>query len=254
MDMEIIDGLEVNTKTFGKTYFRHTKFVLQRKDVEDDYYVAVAKCRFADATPAHIRSMKLTKIPNNLIFPMYAEGLTVAPDPLPYNVYIKSPKLLHFGLGEGQAPPNMAARLLNEAQICEALVKNPHPNVARYHGCIVKDGFIKGLVFTRYSLNLNERAAESIPIKIDPLVKLIKKGVKHLHSMGLAHNHIHPTNIMLRDDDQPVIIDFSSVLAHGQALEGWGAGAPPWIPPEATKSDEYNDHYALQQIYHWLRT
>jgi serine/threonine protein kinase len=73
-----------------------------------------------------------------------------------------------------------------------------------------------------------------------------------MHTLGIAHNNIRPTNIMM-DGDMPIIIDFASTLSFGKGLAGWRAGSQPWIPPEAIASDEYNDHYAAQQIYHWLR-
>jgi serine/threonine protein kinase len=250
MDMNIIDGQEVGRKSFGRNYFDHTKFICQRKGTEDDYYYGIGKCRFADATPEQISTMRLVKIPNEMIFPKYEEGLTVAPDPLPHNVYIKSPRIIDFG--ESEASANVSLHLLHEARMCELLKSNPHPNIAVYHGCIVKGGLIRGLCFQRYPLNLQKRAAENIPINIDHCFKHIKKGVKHMHTLGIAHNNIRPTNIMM-DGDMPIIIDFASTLSFGKGLAGWRAGSQPWIPPEAIASDEYNDHYAAQQIYHWLR-
>lgn len=250
MDMEIVDGHEVGKKSFGRTYFDHTKFICQRKGSEDDYYYGIGKCRFADATPEHLRTLRLIKIPNELIFPKFEEGLTVAPDPLPHNVYIKSPRLIDYG--DSERPANLGIGLLHEARMCEVLKRNPHPNIAVYHGCIVKEGVIKGLCFQRYPLNLNKRAAENIPIDIDHCYKYIKKGVKHMHTLSIAHNNIRPSNIMM-DGDNPIIIDFASTLNFGESLAGWRCGTQPWIPPKATVSDAYNDHYASQQIYHWLR-
>ncbi|KAK0390745.1 hypothetical protein NLU13_0248 [Sarocladium strictum] len=250
MDMEIVDGHEVGRKSFGRSYFDHTKFICQRRGVEDDYYYGIGKCRFADATPELIKSLRLIKIPNDLIFPPYEEGLTIAPNPLPHNVYIKSPRLIDFG--DSEASSNVGRHLLHEAKMCELLRNHPHPNIAQYHGCIVRDGVIKGLVFQRYPLNLKKRAAENIPINIDHCFKFIKKGIKHMHTLNIAHNNIRPENVMM-DGDMPIIIDFASTLEFGAKLAGWRCGSQPWIPPEAKQSDEYNDHYAAQQIYHWLR-
>lgn len=250
MDMDIVDGKEFGRKSFGRTYFDHTKFICLRKGSEDDYYYGVGNCRFAEATPEHVRTLRLVKIPNDMVFPLFEPGLTVAPDPLPHNVYIKTPKLVDFD--DTQRPSDISARLLHEARICELLVKHAHPNVAQYHGCIVKGGLIRGLCFTRYPLSLDQRAAESIPLNIDHCVKHLKKGIKHLHSLGLAHNNIHPTNIMMQGDN-PIIIDFHSTLKFGASLEGSRPGLPPWIPPKVLLSDAYNDHYAAVQVYHWLR-
>jgi serine/threonine protein kinase len=250
MDMEIVDGLEVGKKTLGVTYFHHTKFICQRKGQEDDFYYGIGNYHFADATPEHVRALRLIKIPNHLIYPKYEDGLTIAPDPLPPNVYIKTPRLVHFG--DSRRPLDLSVKFLNEARKCEVLKNHPHRNVATYHGCIVKDGYIKGLCFAWYPLNLEKRSMENIPIDVNQTVKFLKRAVKHLHALGFAHNNIHPTHIMM-DGENPVLIDFGSTLAFGQRLDGWRAGSEPWIPPKARISDAYNDYYGVTQIYHWLR-
>jgi serine/threonine protein kinase len=36
----------------------------------------------------------------------------------------------------------------------------------------------------------------------------IEAGIRHLHHLGRIHNDINPANIMISEDDPPVIIDF----------------------------------------------
>lgn len=47
----------------------------------------------------------------------------------------------------------------------------------------------------------------------------IERGIKHLHSLGLVHTDVNPSNIML-DWDEAVIIDFGSCRRVGESLEG----------------------------------
>lgn len=51
-------------------------------------------------------------------------------------------------------------------------------------------------------------------------------GVSHLHSLGVAHNDLNPRNILLDENDRPVIFDLGSCKAFGEKLtEG---GIPKW--------------------------
>ena len=46
----------------------------------------------------------------------------------------------------------------------------------------------------------------------------VESGIRHLHSLGLIHNDINPSNIML--DGEIPIIDFGSCQREGESLEG----------------------------------
>jgi len=48
--------------------------------------------------------------------------------------------------------------------------------------------------------------------RIDHYLEGIASGVGHMHSLGLIHNDIDPSNIMITEDDSPVVIDFDSCL------------------------------------------
>lgn len=41
-----------------------------------------------------------------------------------------------------------------------------------------------------------------------PYFVQLLSAVQHLHSHGIAHNDIKPSNILLSQDDRPVLIDF----------------------------------------------
>ena len=54
----------------------------------------------------------------------------------------------------------------------------------------------------------------------------IEAGVRHMHKLGLVHNDLNPSNIMM-DGDNPVIIDCDSCKREGDEL-GSKAGTDGW--------------------------
>lgn len=78
----------------------------------------------------------------------------------------------------------------------------------------------------------------------------IKDGIKHLHSLGLVHNDINPSNIML-DGDRAIIIEFGSCRKLGQSLEGVGR-TYEWYDEQVQQSSFENDLNALEEICIWL--
>ncbi|KAI9729815.1 MAG: hypothetical protein M1834_006563 [Cirrosporium novae-zelandiae] len=101
--------------------------------------------------------------------------------------------------------------LLQEAQICEILKKSPHPKIVEYFGCVLQGEQIVGLCFKRYKINLAERIEDTEhPLDRDMCLKGIKEGIKHLHSLGLIHNDLKSSNIMLNAYDVPIIADYDS--------------------------------------------
>jgi serine/threonine protein kinase len=143
---------------------------------------------------------------------------------------------------------------MNEIATCETLKMNPHPNISRYHGCVVEDGWIKGLSFDRYAMTLAERVQDERPLDIDACLRGIQAGVDHLHSLGLIHNDLHPDNIMMNGDDTVVIIDFDSSRPKGMGLEGAKGGTVDWTDVHAVRAERENDMYSMHLIWVFLVT
>lgn len=78
----------------------------------------------------------------------------------------------------------------------------------------------------------------------------IESGIKHLHALGLVHNDINPSNIML-DSDQAIIIDFGSCRRVGESLEDVGR-TYEWYDEEVKTAVPDNDLDALEEILIWL--
>lgn len=89
----------------------------------------------------------------------------------------------------------MSLQLREEIVIHEQLKLHPHPNVVRYHGVQVEDGYVVGLVLDKLDVNVIE--ALEYPIKksrlwtVEEVVKDIKQGLDHLHALGIMHVSSH---------------------------------------------------------------
>ena len=95
-----------------------------------------------------------TPIPVEHYRPRIYDKLMVAPASMPKGCYKKFPSLVSYN----PSKPTLLSRiLLQEAQICDLLASKLNSYVATYQGCIVEDGRIAGLCFTRYPQTLVNR-------------------------------------------------------------------------------------------------
>jgi serine/threonine protein kinase len=67
-----------------------------------------------------------------------------------------------------------------------------------------------------------------------------------MHKLGLVHNDLNPSNIMM-DGDNPVIIDFDSCKREGDEL-GSKAGTDGWTLDGQDHAMRENDLYSLSKI------
>jgi serine/threonine protein kinase len=79
----------------------------------------------------------------------------------------------------------------------------------------------------------------------------IEQGIRHLYGLGRIYNDIHPANIMISEDDTPVIIDFDSSSVEGTELDRvkrtYGS-----FDPRVRESQKSNDLNALAELRVWL--
>ena len=141
----------------------------------------------------------LIPIPKEDLWPPFTDHLTLAPYPLPSDIFFKKPSLIGLGSETGPKPREV---LLHEAHMCEILRRHPHPNIASYLGCVRDKGLITGLCFVRYKETLSDRLRDSNrPLNLHSCLKGVKNGLDHLHDLGLYHNYINLANIMLDKED-----------------------------------------------------
>lgn len=193
----------------------------------------------------------LREIADDTVYPEVTPGLTiVAADNELKSLYIKRPKLLCLdNPDEAQLLPRLLA---DEARTLECLQRCKHKNLVRYYGCISRRGKIVGIALEKYDVILQYRFEDDPrEFNIDACVSGIRAGMKHLHSLGFAHNDLNPMNIALDKDDQPVILDFGSCRRFGEML--LSGGTPGWMDEDYSTSSPHHDESALRKVEAWLR-
>lgn len=159
--------------------FDHIRVIFRRGS---RYLFARQQDRYApiDATKLH-----LEEIPDAFLYAPVPASLTRAPDPLPANSYLKEPNLLDFG-----ETSNCCIVLLQEAEIYELLRQHPHPNIARYYGCVAENDRFRGICLQRYSITLKqrvERPANGKDKHQPALTKTERQGLMQGIRSGVAH-------------------------------------------------------------------
>ncbi|KAK0710701.1 kinase-like domain-containing protein [Lasiosphaeris hirsuta] len=196
-------------------------------------------------------------IPDDWAFPEYSEDLTVAPNDgiVSDGLYLKRPNISLFDPDDVDKYLPTTPRLCREeAVIMETLLlRNPHPNIVRYHGCRVRRNRVTGLLLDAYSTDLNALESDKALLEsIDrtAFVAGIESAIAHLHSLGLAHNDLNPANIMLGKSGEPILIDFDSCRPFGERL--LSGGTRGWIDEKLKTSEKENDLAAIPKIVKWL--
>lgn len=213
----------------GAENFCYTAVVLE---IGRSYYLARFPGRATNFTAEEVNKLKETAklVPPEHLWPPAEDGLTAAPNPLPRGCYIKQQRLVAYeSMSEPFWPKDL---LLKEARTCELLRASPHPNIAEYLGYVRDNGRMRGLCFAKYGKTLADWLKDGDrKLDAEEILNGIRSGIEHLHGLGLVHNDINPTNIMLRSDYTPVIIDFDSCEREGavpeckQGTTGWDDGA-----------------------------
>ncbi|EFW22500.1 conserved hypothetical protein [Coccidioides posadasii str. Silveira] len=75
----------------------------------------------------------------------------------------------------------------------------------------------------------------------------IESGIKHMHTLGLIHNDLNTSNVIMDKRDNPVIIDFDSCQREGAQL-GLKAGTVGWAMEDTVYAIWQNDFFGLSKI------
>merc|ERR1712000_25844 len=223
---ELLCCNEAWTDDNDDSVFDHRSVVLRHGE---KYFFARDLRRKGDIDPT---KLNLEQIPITHMRAPFAEHMTIAPDwPLDLeDVYIKEPCLDTYGHCSAATQKTFSEPQLQEVEVYEQLRQSPHPNIGTYHGCVVKDGRIKGLCLRRYDRTLAEIVREE-SIGHDQLkayIEDVERGIKHLHSLGLVHGDLNPHNVMVdKSRNTAVLIDFDSCRPVGERM-GHKAGTPDW--------------------------
>lgn len=177
-------------------------------------------------------------------------------------LYLKGPNLTSYN--PSKRDDTLAIRLLQEAYVQEKLLRNPHPNVGSYLGCLVEDGLIVRLAFKRLEETLYElidsphTSPESFTFQQrENCMDQVEAAAMHIHSLGLAHNDISPSNIMFSSSGRTILIDMDSCAPLGKPITKGGL-VTGWRGPIHGQGREFKnssielDELAIQEIRKWL--
>ena len=243
--MKVIECLQAYREDGDDWTFDHYSIVLSQST---EVFKAQSQLEFT--VPLDIDAEQLDcpliPIPKEHLWPPFTDHLTLAPHPLPNDTFLKRPSLARLGSETGPKPREI---LLHEAHMCEILRRHPHPNIASYLGCVRDEGLVTVLCFVRCKETLSDRLGDSNrPLNLRSCLEGVRNGLDHLHNLGLNHDDINPANIMLDQEDVPIIIDFDSCQREGEL--SFGIGTPGWTNSSITGfSERKNDDFRLMQLY-----
>jgi serine/threonine protein kinase len=253
--MEIVNSAECFEDFGDECKFSYLQLIIRENGL---LYSAKCLCRqpnVAELTLSKLDDVKLlhTKDRGHKVKPTWTilEG--------PHDYYIKTPNLWAYH------DSDLEQNILHEIEVCEFLKLHPHSNIAFYGGCKSTNGRVSGISFERYALTLLERVNPDHLGKpgflssgrrfVDDSTKGcldgILAGIYHLHSLGIIHNDITPSNVMFKEDGTPVIIDFGSCQRAGESLVGIGRTFG-WHDPLIRTASENNDLDAFTELQTWL--
>ena len=148
-------------------------------------------------------------------------------------------------LGGRQARERERLRFEREAR---ALARLRHPHVVS----VLDAGQVDGLAFLAMELVPGESLARRLQrqgqLPLAQAVSIARKlagALHHAHSQGLLHRDVKPQNVLLREDDEPVLTDFGLTRevdsAAGESLTrtigGQFLGTPGYCAPEQARGD-----------------
>jgi hypothetical protein len=141
---------------------------------------------------------------------------------------------------------------LREIRNCEFLRQYPHRNVCHYRGARVDDrGLVRALVFDRYDMTLKDMVYKVGNVDTAACLRDLESGLKHLHSLGVVHCDLKPTNIFVDlESNRFVIGDFDSVHGNGEEIDLKG-GTEGWVLDDDIARFE-SDWFSLTLIRTWL--
>lgn len=197
--------------------FQHTTFGLVDEDDVAYFgklYTPKSNIDFPQLTSA------LVPIPDEDIYPEWMPRntkLTQAQETFSSDRFIKRPDLPLYDIFQDHNVLRLIQNeLMGEMKAMEAMVKHPHPNIVKYHGCRVRRGRITGFVLDWHPDTLPGCLKTNIrSVGTESIMEALESAISHIHSLGWAHNDLDSHKIMVNEQGTPVLVDFGSAREAG---------------------------------------
>lgn len=151
-------------------------------------------------------------------------------------------------------------RFQREAETCKGLA---HPNIIRIHEIGETDGihYFAMDYLPHRSLHeiIRERGRFDIPDAVRIVIRTLK-ALSSAHQAGVIHRDLKPENIMLKENSEPVVVDFGiAKTGKGARLTQTGVllGTPYYMSPEQITGKEVriqSDLYSMGVVLYELLT
>jgi serine/threonine protein kinase len=136
------------------------------------------------------------------------------------------------------------------------LTELQHPNVVPVYAQFVEDGTLHVVMpLARGTLRgrMDVLGGAMAPARAARLIGQVADGLRYLHDRGILHLDLKPANVLLGEDDRPMLSDLSPDQAAGQGI----VGTPAYMAPEQCLGravDARADQYALALVAFELLT
>lgn len=144
-------------------------------------------------------------IEDEKIYPPHEEWMELYTGEANDDVYVKAGDLDY--IGESDITPKF---IKDEIKAYQTMDKAGIVGVPKYYGCVVEDGFVKGIAITKFSIDLDDLDRSIIQANADSLKSQLTSVVQSLHAIDIVHGDISPNNIMLDKNMKLFLIDFDS--------------------------------------------
>jgi len=204
------------------------------------------RCRFGELTIRGYRFVR--KLAENPISVVYLAERLKTGEKVVLKVLRQAPE-------SGGSAAETFDRFLREYEIASAI---RHPNVVRIFDFGAGDDYAYIAMEYFPAGDLRQRIKSGVkPREAATLMRQMAQALVALHGAGVLHRDLKPGNVMLREDDTVVLIDFglSKQLELDVSITRSGeiSGTPYYMSPEqghGHETDERSDLYSLGIIFY----
>ncbi len=149
-------------------------------------------------------------------------------------------------------------RFLDEARTLAAF---RHPNIVRVMRFFQANNTAYMVMEYLQGASLSDWIKPRRPINQAAMVKLVAplvEGLSVIHRAGYLHRDIKPGNIYMREDGNPVLLDFGSARMQSGNKELTAVVSPGYAPleqySESSNQGAWSDLYAMGGVMYWMVT